>query len=1769
MCSNVGSAANQLSTIAGTVTVGSANFSPTFLNINDQGDTAASNWAIGGGSINETTSFPGTISYQDVVGVVINAAGTKKNAFAVNDTAGTAALTLNTGTGANNSVTVYGTSYESTLDINNQGADCTTAVMDTYSKSKTYINDSASDAITLGNNGNSSSNGVGGIEGDVSISTKTPDSDTLDVNDKADGVTHTGNNAVTVTNRSIVGLARGKISYGPHTLSSLSLEGDGRTAIWNVQGTPIPYEQAQNVGGGGRNGGGIDEWVPLPTTTTIHCSGQDIVNVGGPSNGLQDISGTLNIDTPGTSAAVNLNLDDHETTYGTPCAVSIANTSITGNSVIGLGYVVINYGFLDFHGNVHAGGVSELTVRAGTGGTTFTVGDMTGGPTTVTLSALGKGNSIVGPDTSVNWTFQGHLDALDRFTQGSDASKVYFAGIGAITGGSGANDFHFIRTGFAGSIDGGSSGDSTLNFLTYGGSSLSVELTKDGSLNGVQGTAKEGTSFDNIDSVIGDEAADSSVGNTTPQNETYQGDFTHTLTVAAFANMELNVAGDFSGELLAPTEGTPAPIRGTSAPAVQETITVEGTVESTAIIKVKFLEIFTVEGDMDGIIKGFGDDPSVPSIQYIVVGGKVGMGAQLQAYFFGSVQVQQDFAGILKEGSLTADFPSLTIGGSFLPTGLIDAASGGTLSVTGDFSGEAVIAGALDTLSVGGTLDGIVSAGSYGSKHLGGPVTGQIDTGLTTAPPVRIAAGDVAELIQAIDQANLIAQPNVINLAAGSTYALTAPDNDTDGPNGLPAILSNITIKGNGAVIEEVSSTPFRIFYVAGGADVVLNGLTIEQGSSDSGGGVYNDGSLALNNDILTDNSATGNGGAVYNGGTLTVSNTTFSNNSAGGVGPNIFNAVAPPPTTTILTDKGPNASTFGQTVNFTVNVTGGVPDGENVTLEDASNGNPVVGSGAVTNGTANIAVINLSGGAHDLFAVYGGDSTLTGSQSSTVTQTVHQAPTFTSAPDVTFTVGASNSFAVTAAGYLTPTLSENTHDVLPRGISFDPLTGILSGTPALGTVGIYTLNFTAGKGIAKNAAHTLTLTVGEATPVITWNTPNPITYGTPLNSTELDATANVAGTFVYAQAAGTVLPAVDTPLLAVTFTPADTADYATVTQAVPLEVDPAPLTVYADSQTMTYGSAVPALTFTTIGFVNGDTAASLPGSLATVATANRPVGSYDIALGTLGNFAESENGIESNYNITYDDADLTVNPATPAITWTTPSPIGNQTPLSSAQLSATANVPGTFVYSPAAGAVLPTGTQTLSATFTPDDTADYLTADASVQLTVADAAAPVVTTQPSSQTATASGTAVFTAAASGGPSPTVQWQVNSGNGFMDVSTGGVYSLDAAGDLIITGATTTMSGYQYQAVFTNSSGSVTTSAATLNVTLVTTTTGLTDYGPIPSTTAQSINLTVTVSSGVPDGEIVIVEDASNGYAVVPTTGNTLADGSATLTIAAGALSGGTHNLFAVYGGDGTFARSQSAMLSQAVKPAPMILAKIPTQRVDVGQTLQINVSKYASDPNSPALPLTYRLVGSTPPGASIDPSTGILTWALGANQQIGSYALTVLVSDNGSPQRTASETININVVDPSPLTISSAQVTTKNGFAITLTLSGPVNPATGDQFQQLHSDRTSREAQVKQDADASADRDQVERHLQPGDQPGRPERPQDREDESRAHIDRGRSRSERHRQAGRPAPRRPRWPAGHELCGHRHDPSDHPHRGHGEPDRRADRGAIGPRSHAH
>jgi hypothetical protein len=82
----------------------------------------------------------------------------------------------------------------------------------------------------------------------------------------------------------------------------------------------------------------------------------------------------------------------------------------------------------------------------------------------------------------------------------------------------------------------------------------------------------------------------------------------------------------------------------------------------------------------------------------------------------------------------------------------------------------------------------------------------------------------------------------------------------------------------------------------------------------------------------------------------------------------------------------------------------------------------------------------------------------------------------------------------------------------------------------------------------------TLSLTVNKAVPVITWPAPAPITYGTALSATQLNATASVPGAFTSVPAAGAVL-GMGAHTLHVTLTPNNTTNYTTATATQTLTV--------------------------------------------------------------------------------------------------------------------------------------------------------------------------------------------------------------------------------------------------------------------------------------------------------------------------------------------------------------------------------------------------------------------------------------------------------------------------------------------------------------------------------------------------------------------------------------------------------------------------------------
>lgn len=113
-------------------------------------------------------------------------------------------------------------------------------------------------------------------------------------------------------------------------------------------------------------------------------------------------------------------------------------------------------------------------------------------------------------------------------------------------------------------------------------------------------------------------------------------------------------------------------------------------------------------------------------------------------------------------------------------------------------------------------------------------------------------------------------------------------------------------------------------------------------------------------------------------------------------------------------------------------------------------------------------------------------------------------------------------------------------------------------------------------------------VTVAQTTPVITWQPPAAIEYGTPLNALQLNATASVPGSFAYNPAAGTILTP-GTSTLSVTFAPTDAFNYTPARASVPITVMAASLSSIVPT-TATLGSPGFALSVVGQGFTQGAT---------------------------------------------------------------------------------------------------------------------------------------------------------------------------------------------------------------------------------------------------------------------------------------------------------------------------------------------------------------------------------------------------------------------------------------------------------------------------------------------------------------------------------------------------------------------------------------------------
>ena len=498
--------------------------------------------------------------------------------------------------------------------------------------------------------------------------------------------------------------------------------------------------------------------------------------------------------------------------------------------------------------------------------------------------------------------------------------------------------------------------------------------------------------------------------------------------------------------------------------------------------------------------------------------------------------------------------------------------------------------------------------------------------------------------------------------------------------------------------------------------------------------------------------------------------------------------------------------------------------------------------------------------------------------------QTLSVAFTPTDTTDYT-TASATVQLVVTQA---TPTITWATPSAIPYGTALSAtqlnasstLSGSFSYSPAVGTVlsaGAQTLTATftpTDTTDYKTAVATVTLTVNPATPAITWATPAAITYGTALSGAQLNASSTVAGSFAYSPAAGAVLPA-GVQSLTATFTPTDTGNYSAATATVTLTVNKAaPAIAWATPAAISYGTSLSGAQLNASSTVTGSfiyspaAGAVLPSGVQTLTSTFTPTDS-------------------SNYSTATDTVTLTVNKAAPAIAWATPAAISYGTSLSGAQLNASSTVAGSLAYSPAAGAVLPAGVQTLTATFTPTDSSNYSTATATVTLTVNRAAPAITWATPA---AISYGTALSGAQLNA--SSTV-----AGSFTYSVSAGSVL---VAGSHPITATFTPSDAIDYMTATTTVT--LTVNQAMPGIALVS------SANPAYVSNPVTFTATVTSGAGAPTGTVSFYDGTTS------LGSGSLASGVATYT--ASSLTAGSHSITAAYSGDSNFAAVTSTAVSE-------------------------------------------------------------------------------------------------------------------------------------------------------------------------------------------------------------------------------------------------------------
>ncbi len=475
--------------------------------------------------------------------------------------------------------------------------------------------------------------------------------------------------------------------------------------------------------------------------------------------------------------------------------------------------------------------------------------------------------------------------------------------------------------------------------------------------------------------------------------------------------------------------------------------------------------------------------------------------------------------------------------------------------------------------------------------------------------------------------------------------------------------------------------------------------------------------------------------------------------------------------TTALTLVANPTAINQGQQTTLTATLSpysygSTTTNGEKVTF---TNNGATIGQGTLANGVAVLVWTPPSTGAYSIQATYTTDCAFAGSSSNLITGTILLSPGLSWATPAAINYGTPLGATQLDATAITPgtfVYSPAAPAILPAGTS------------------TLSVTFTPTSSAYGPATATVQIVVNQDPTVITWPTPTPISYGTPLSGFQLDATASGGVVSVplssYFNVYGIYTPGTKYNSPVTGGFDNDGYSYSTSTlgstinwNGMIFNIGPANAKDAVDNQTITLpagkytnlymlGAMVNNIQPSGVYYTEPFTVTYTDGSTTVL---NQTLSDWVYAAGWPGesviNCSEDRNfqdGTTQADSVCVYGYQIVLDPTKTVSTIQLPA---TRNIVMLAMDLTTPTIPGTFVYTPPAGTIEPVGTNTLSVTFTPTDTTDYKPSSATVKLVVGNPVTPIVTPTISWPTpanityGTALGATQLDAVAMGAPRPT------------------------------------------------------------------------------------------------------------------------------------------------------------------------------------------------------------------------------------------------------------------------------------------------------------------------------------------------------------------------------------------------------------------------------